>query len=202
MDIERFTTLVQNPTRTRAELEQMRANAFAKNLHDFVQVVDDVLRERFPNKPTKKGGSKTPTTAVFRSRTKHFESGKEAYLWLIGQFCSFHKTVLPEYDHLHTRAGSRSRGKRFARNPLALFPEGSSRRGNPSYYAGVGDGWYADVNLNHDDKFATLLQLSYLSNLEYERDFDFKVLGATEQLVKHQKLIIYARKLLDELLAE
>ena len=70
MDIERFATLVRNPTRTRAELEQMRANALAKNLHDFVQVVDDVLRERFPNKPTKKGGGKTPTMAVFRSDRK------------------------------------------------------------------------------------------------------------------------------------
>jgi len=46
----------------------------------------------------------------------------------------------------------------------------------------VGDGWYADVNLNHDDKYAALLQLSYLANLEYERDWEFKVHGATEQL--------------------
>ena len=202
MDIERFKAHAQNPARTRAELEKMRTHALEKNLNDFAHEVDIVLCARFPNKPTKKGGGKTPTTAVFRSQTEHFESGKDAYLWLVGQFCRFHKTILDEYDDLHTRAGSRSRGKRFARNPLALFREASVRRGNPNFYAAVGDGWYADVNLNHDDKFAALLQLSHLSKLEYGQDFDFKVLGATEQLVKHQRLMIYARKLLDELLAE
>jgi len=202
MDIERFTAQVRNPTRTREELETMRANAIAKNATEFARVVDDVLRERFPNKPTKKGGGKTPTTAMFRSRTEHFESGKEAYLWLVDQFCGFHKTVLAEYDQLHTRAGSRSRGKRFSRNHLSLFPEGSSRRGDPTYYAAVGDGWYADVNLNHDDKYAALLQLSYLANLEYERDWEFKVHGATEQLTEHQERVIRGQKLLDELFAE
>lgn len=202
MDIERFTAIANDPARTRAELEQMRERALAKNLTNYVQVIENVLRTRFSKKPTKRGGGGTPTTAVFRSRTEHFASGKDAYLWLIEQFCHFNKSVLSEYDKLHNRAGTRSRGKRFARTPLALFPEGSSRRGDPSYYATVGDGWYADVNLNHDDKFATLLQLSYLSKLEYETDFDFQVLGATEQLAKHQKIVIYGRKLLEELLAE
>ena len=202
MDIERFTVIANDPARTRTELEQMRGRALAKNLSNHVQVIDKVLRESFSNKPTKRGGRGTPTKALFRSRTEHFASGKDAYLWLIEQFCRFNRSVLSEYDNLHTRAGTRSRGKRFARNPLALFPEGSNRRGNPSYYATVGDGWYADVNLNHDDKFATLLQLAYLSKLEYELEFDFQVLGATEQLLKHQKIVIYGRKLLEELLAE
>ena len=202
MDIERFTAIAKDPARTRAELEQMRERALAKNLPNYVQVIDNVLRERFSNKPTNRGGGGKPTKAIFRSRTEHFASGKDAYLWLIEQFCRFNNSVLSEYDILHTRAGTRSHGKRFARNPLALFPEGSSRRGNPSHYATVGDGWYADVNINHDDKFATLLQLAYLSKLEYELGFDFQVLGATAQLVKHQKIVNYGRKLLEELLAE
>jgi hypothetical protein len=202
MDIERFTAQVRNPERTREELETMRANAIDKNATEFVRVVDDVLLERFPNKLTKKGGGKTSTTAVFRSKTEHFESGKEAYLWLVEQFCRFHKIVLVEYDQLHTRAGNRSRGKRFSRNHQSLFPEGSRRRGDPSYYAAVGDGWYADVNLNHDDKFAALLQLSYLAKLEYEQDWEFKVHGATEQLKEHQKRVIRGRKLLDELFSK
>jgi hypothetical protein len=38
--------------------------------------------------------------------------------------------------------------------------------------------------------------------LEYEVDWDFRVTGATEQLLEHQQTIISARKALDDLLAD
>jgi hypothetical protein len=200
MDIERFKTLASDPRRTITELITMKANAQAKGRDDLVQVVDEVLRDRNKVK-AKKSGGKTPTTARFRHNTEAFDSGKDAYLWLIDQFWRFHPSLFDEYEMLHSRAGTQSKGRRVARNPKDLFPTDSTRQGNPSFYAVVGPKWYADVNLNHDDKFATLIQLSHLCELKYEKDWDFKVFGATEQLIEHQRSVARARRLLDELLA-
>ena len=188
MDTERFEALARDPRRTTAELTNMRANAQAKGREDLVRIVDGLIRERRPV-TAKKSGGKTPTTATFRQREQHFESGKEAYLWLAEQIYRFHAHVFEEYAKLHTRAGAISRGRRFARNPKDLFPADSSRQSNPSFYSSVGAGWYADVNLSHDEKFATLVQLSHLAGLKYEIDWDFKVLGATQELIKHQRSV-------------
>lgn len=200
MDIERFSQIARDPNLSREQLETMRANALSKNKLDYVRVAEEVLCERFPGRSQRHGGGRTPTTAIFRGQTAFFDSGKDAYIWLVNQFCSYRKCVLSDYHQLHDRAGSRSRGKRFSPDPLSLFPVGSNRRGNCTYYSPVGDGWFADVNLNHDDKFAALLQLSYLSNLEYEQDWDFQVTGATKKLRQHQDVVVRGRKLLDDLL--
>jgi len=179
----------------------MKENALAKGRSDLARIVDEVLRERNPTKGRKSGG-RTPTTATFRQTTQHCETGKDAYLWLVDQFCRFRPRLFEEYALLHSRAGSQSRGRRFARDPKDLFPADSSRQGNPSFYSSVASGWYADVNLSHDEKFATLIQLSYVAGLEYEKDWDFKVLGATQELIEHQQSVARARKLLEELLAQ
>ncbi|MDP3670900.1 MAG: hypothetical protein Q8R69_14565 [Telluria sp.] len=200
MDITRFEQLARDPRRTRADLESMKANALAKGLVEFAKIANEVLLERF-SVVTKRGGGRTPTTATFRSRSEYFESGKDAYVWLVEQFCQFRKDTLENYISLHRRAGTRSKGCRFAKNPDDLFPENSSRRGNPSHYIELISGWYADTNLNHKDKFAALMQLSYVCKLEYSTDWDFRVTGATEELLEHQEAVIRAREILEELLA-
>jgi hypothetical protein len=44
------------------------------------------------------------------------------------------------------------------------------------------------------------MQLSYACELEYGPDWDFRVTGATDELLEHQKAVIRARDLLAELL--
>jgi hypothetical protein len=201
MDIQRFERLVRDPRKTREELENMKKNALANGKPEFAAIANEVLLQRFPAKGRRSGGA-TPTTATFRGRSEDLDSGKDAYLWLVEQFCAYRSDTLDKYVALHAKAGDRSKGRRFATNENALFPEGSRRRGDPAFYSKVSNGWYADTNLNHDDKFATLMQLSYVCGLEYEVDWDFRVKGATEQLLVHQQSIINARKALDELLSD
>lgn len=178
----------------------MRTNAAAKGAVEHARIADEVLRERFSIK-AKSGGGPTPTIATFKAQSETFDSGKEAYLWLVERFCHYKPDALPAYTTLHRRGRTRGKGCRFAREVDELFPEGSSRRGNPAYYAKLGDGWFADTNLSHKDKFAALMQLSYVCGLEYETDWDFRVSGATAELLKHQEAVIHARRLLEELLA-
>jgi len=200
MDIQEFERRARDPRRTRTELENMKANAAAKGAVEYARVAEEVLRERFPIKG-KSGGGPTPTTATFQGRSEDFDSGKEAYLWLVERFCHYKPDALEAYVALNRRGHARVKGCRFAREADELFPKGSSRRGNPAYYAKLSNGWFADTNLSHKDKFAALIQLSYVCGLEYETAWDFRVSGPTAELLEHQEAVIHARQLLDEILA-
>lgn len=201
MDIQRFERLVRDPRKTREELENMKKNALANGKPEFAAIANEVLLQRFPVMGRRSGGA-TPITGTFRGRSEEFASGKDAYLWLVEQCCRYRSDTLDKYVALHAKAGARSKGCRFATNEIDLFAEGSRRRGDPAFYSRVSNGWFADTNLNHTDKFATLMQLSYACGLQYEVDWNFRVTGATEQLLEHQEAIISARKALDELLAD
>lgn len=201
MDIQRFEQLLHAPKRTRDELETMKINALKKGEVEMAHLAEDVLRERFPL-ITKRGVGATPTAAIFRSRQKMFDSGKDAYLWLIEQHQKFDSSAIEKYIALHKKSGSKSGGCRFARNPRDLYPEGSTSTDNPSRFDKLQGGWHADTTLNHKDKFATLIQLSYVCGLVYQQDWAFAVTGATEELKRNQEAVILGNKLLDELLAQ
>jgi len=179
MNIERFEQIARDPRKTREELENMKKNALTNGKPEFAAIANEVLLQRFPVKGRRSGGA-TPTTGTFRGRSEEFDSGKDAYLWLVEQCCRYRPDTLDKYVVLHAKAGARSKGRRFATNGNDLFPEGSRRRGDRAFYSKVSNGWFADTNLNHTDKFATLMQLSYVCGLEYEVDWDFRVTGATD----------------------
>jgi hypothetical protein len=201
MDIQRFERLVRDPRKTREDLENMKKNALAKGKPEFAAIANEILLQRFPVKGRRSGGA-TPTTGTFRGQFEEFDSGKDAYLWLVEQFYRYRSDTLDKYVALHAKAGARSKGCRFATDENDLFPEDSRRRGDRAFYSKVSNGWFADTNVNHTDKFVTLMQLSYVCGLEYEVDWDFRVAGATEQLLEHQQVIVSARRALDELLAD
>lgn len=198
MDASRFEQIARSAS-TSEELENMKANALAKGQIQFAHIAEEVLRERFPVR-SKKGKGPTPTTAGFRGRSERFPTGKEAYLWLVEQFRFYRPNIFEEYETLHERA--KSTGRRFARNPESLFPTDSKRAGDPAYYSELSGGWYADTNLNHEAKFAALMQLGYLAKLEYATDWSFGVEGGTKELADQQDSVIKAQELLKELLRE
>lgn len=201
MDIERFEKIVRGPQRTRDELETLKQRALEQKQPEFAKLVNDVLSERFPA-PARQGGGATPTTATFRSRDEPFESGKAAYIWLVEQFCNHCPDVLERFIALDRRRGFTDKGSYFARHSDQLFRKGSSLRGDLSNYVCLSSGWYASTTWNHDRKFAILTGLSYVCGLEYRKDWDFRVTGATEELKGHQQAVISARKFIEELLGE
>ena len=106
MDIQEFERRARDPRRTRAELENMKANAAAKGAVEYARIADEILRERFPIK-AKAGGGPTPTAAKFQGRSEHFDSGKEAYLWLVEQFIRHKADALEAYVALNRRGQMR-----------------------------------------------------------------------------------------------
>jgi hypothetical protein len=197
MDSDRFERLARDPKRTRDELEAMRKNALEKEHREFAALVDEILGQRFPAAVARTGGA-TPTTARMLKSTGRFPSGKEAYLWLVERFMSHRPSLLDEYVRWHSRANSGS--SRFARDPIALFPPGSTRAANSSFYARLPEGWFADTNLSHSDKFTALMQLSHLCRLTYPEDWSFEVDGATVALMEQQRLVESAREILARLI--
>lgn len=198
MDLDRFETIVRNPCRTQADIETMRQNALDKGEIECAKIASEVLCARFP-KTSKRGGGATPTTARFLDETREFGCGKDAYIWLAARLLAHRSDALDRYLALHQRSDSRSQGCRFARSPLDLFPPGSERRGDSAHYAKLGLGLFADINLSHDHKFRTLIQLSFCAGLEFAEHWDFRVTGATDKLRDHQEAVLLARKLLDGL---
>ncbi len=192
MDITQFEQRVRDPLRTCEELQNMKKNALAKGNREFAKIADEVLCERFPAK-TKRGGS-TPTIATFGSESRSFDTGKDAYVWLIEQFYRHQKDVL---DILIAQP-RKNKICHFAKNPDDLFPENSPHRGNSSHYVGLSCGWYAYTNLNHKDKFKELLSLSYVCKLEYGSNWELMVEGATDALLERQKGTKWAQEWLKD----
>ncbi len=104
MDLDRFGELVRNSSRTKDELIQMRKIAILKGEVDFAIVAEEVLNERFPTweKPRKSSGP-TPTTAIFKSETRDFNNGKEAYIWLIEKLRSARVGLLDSQEEWHSK---------------------------------------------------------------------------------------------------
>lgn len=185
--------------RTRGELENMKANALLKGNADLAHIAEEILQERFPIKTG--GHGSTPTTALFRGQRRQFDSGKRAYLWLIQEFRLYRPKILDEYEALNTRA--KSVGRLYARTPESLFATGSPHAGNPAFYEKVAEGLYAYTNLNHEAKFKGLVQLGHLANLEFPRDWHFRVDRGTQELADRQRneaIIRVANRFLAELL--
>jgi hypothetical protein len=191
---------IAHQVKTRAEAETLKANCLAKGNTEAAHVVNEILLNRFPTIAKATGGA-TPTVASVNGRKEYFDSGKEAYLWLINQFIAITPDALDLYLDFQSKIKSRAKGRRFARSPRDLFPPGSNRASMESHYASLVGGWFADVNLDHKDKFATLIKVAYKCDLEYKKDWDFQPTGSTKQLQEHQEAVIQGQRMLAELMA-
>ena len=196
MDLERFKALASDPKRRVAELAQMKANAAERKNWDAVKIVEEILAARSQVKPSGKIG-RTPTLAAFKGETQEFDSAKDAYLWLVQRFRATSPALLERYVEEHARK-KQSQGLRFASVPEKLFPPGSSRIGNPQFVHNFGDGWFADVNISNDDKYAALLALSGLSGIS-DSEWQFQPSVASDALRKHREQVALGKQLLDGL---
>lgn len=198
MDVADFERRARNPSLSREELETLKVNALAKGNREFASIAEEVLIERFPA-TSKKGGGATPTTAVFLGRNEDFPSGRDAYLWLIQRFREHHPNLLESQERWHQRAFRSVKRKYFAKSPEALFAPGSKLASQNGNYAELTEGWFANANLNHQQKFDILLRLAGICQLQYPDQWDFQVAGATRDLAEFQKQVKLGQALLKEL---
>ena len=199
MDLEKLEQVARS-AKSRSHLEQLCQNVRERGDSDAIYLVTEILLERFPIQARSRTG-KNPTEATFRQQKELFETGKEAYLWLLEEFRQSRPGALERFGLLQGR-NTRAIGRRFAKSAAALFPPGSSRASKASYWAKLGDGWFTDVNLDHAAKFATLLSVGRLCGLAYLADWDFQPVGSTDALREHQESVIRAQEIVAEFFRE
>jgi hypothetical protein len=197
IDIATFRKRAENPALDKSQLQALRENAARSGGEEYASIVDEVLARRFP--PTRvTAGSGTPTTVTFLSAVNHFDTGKEAYLWLIEQLRRARPDLLENYETSKSR--KENAGSRFSTRKSAILPKDSKRLAKLDDYATpISDGWYADVNLDHDQKFSILVRLAGLCGLQFGKDWDFAVTGATRDLAEHQRIQLQVHEILKEL---
>lgn len=198
MDITQFEARARNPSLTRAELESLVENALAKGNKEFDAMAAEVLRERFPTAKRKSAGA-TPTTASIKGRVEQLASGKDAYIWLVERLRNHRPGLLSAYRERQSHSLNPGGRSYFATSVEALFPQGSTLAVTPGTCVELQEGWFANVNLNHAQKFDILLTLAAIAGLRYPDDWDFKVTGATESLSEKQASAVLSETLLREL---
>ena len=198
MDIVKFEAMARDPARTREELDNLVANALAKGNREFAAIATEVLRDRFPH-AKRKGGGATPTTARILVRAEQFDSGKDAYVWLIERLRDRHPGLLDVFCDTQWNTSGSSGRRLFSKSIDSLFPLESTLSEKSGTYVKLQLDWFANINLNHAQKFDALLRLAAVANLRYPADIDFKVTGATENLMEKQQSAALSEKLLREL---
>ena len=198
MDAKEFEALARRPTLSRGDLENLKQNALAKGNRFFATIADEILNERFPSVKRRTGGA-TPTTAMFLHREQDFPNGKEAYIWLVQRFREHRSGLLENQEQWHHRAFKGASRRYFSDSPESLFPIESNQSSLPSNFSELPGGWYANVNLSHRQKFDILLRLGAVCNLEYLKQWDFRVVGASLALGEKQRITALGQALLEEL---
>lgn len=198
MNATDFERMARKPALTREELETLKQNALAKGNRDFAAIAEAVLLERFPPAARKSGGA-TATTAAFLGREQDFQSGKEAYLWLVQRFRDHRPGLFESQERWHDRAFRGATRRYFATSPQELFPIGSDQPSVTSNFAELRGGWYANINLSHEQKFEILLRLGAICKLEYLEHWDFRVSGASLALAEKKVAVARIQELLKEL---
>jgi hypothetical protein len=198
MDASEFERRARNRALTGEDLETLKVNALAKGHRDFAAIANTVLLERFPSYAKKSGGA-TPTTAMCRGVEREFSSGKDAYVWLVERFRENHPPLLENQDRWHQQAFKGVKRKYFARSVQDLFPASSNLSEQTGSFSALAGGWYANANMNHDQKFQILLRLAAICGLSYSTDWEFKVTGATIALAERQAMVRLANEWLEEM---
>jgi hypothetical protein len=144
MDIEQFRQSLTDPKRTKEELLTMRENALRKG-REFASVAEEVLEQRFPgwNRVKSRHGGATPVDVTFLAQGHHFDTAKEAYIWLIERF--IHKYPKPFID-LDWETVFLAKGPRalfFAKSVRKLFGERQHLADDPNKYHRLTNGWFA-----------------------------------------------------------
>jgi len=177
MDIEKFTQLVNDPTRTKDNLQQMMKNALQKGMHEHALIAKEALDIRFPGWNEVKTGGATPTRVSFLNAEKKFSTAKDAYIWLIERFI----TVKPAlFTDVNWETEFFAKGKKrnyFGRSPERMFRNSPHLARDKNNYRKLPNNWYVNLNLSNSQKFEILCKFAAITKLRYEEDWQWEVIG-------------------------
>ena len=156
----------------------MLRNAIAKNNHEFAVIAKDKLDLRFPgwNRLSSKQGGAKPTLVRFRESEHEFPSSKEAYTWLVSRMIEAYPRIFTNINWETEYVSKGTRRLYFSENLTKMFYGSPHLADNPNNFNLLPNGWYANMDLDNDRKFAVLCKVAAVAKLEFEKDWYWHVL--------------------------
>ena len=122
---------------------------------------------------------------MFQGRIRHFDSAKDAYVWLfesmIDHIPSHQPNLLNDYVFSRLIVSGTRGGMYLALSPDALFPHDPKRASNPIYYHLLKNGWYLNLNLSNKQKDERLFALAQFASFEYSKDWSWTGVPAPDE---------------------
>lgn len=206
MNIQRIKNLLGNPASTRQELEVLRKQALDEDEREIAFDIQTEIDERFQTRSKFVPGTRS-ATAIFRSRSRCFDSANAAYIWLIDCFFAekpeifsdvrMETTGLIALGRRRTPEGKPYRNY-FAQSPKALFRRSPHLAEKQSNSAQLQNGWYANLNRSNPEKFDQLCHVGELVGLKFVEDWNWVVLNPSDDL----KILVQKKIASDSLFAE
>ncbi len=191
MDIDRFLGYLQDPQKTQVDLMTMRENAITKNAIEHIRLAENVLDQRFPNWRTvksRRGGSK-PTDAMFLGKEMHFDSEKEAYIWLMERFTQHYPKLFAEINWETAFVAKGKRTLYFAKSLKNLFRTSPEHATDNNKHHRLANGWYAKLVLSEVQKLDLLFKFASVANLRFGEDWDWNARGRNSPHISVDELL-------------
>lgn len=179
MDIDRFRALLDDPAKSKQDLMTMRENALRANVIEHVRAAEHALDLRFPSWRTirsRRGGSK-PTDVEFLGKKEHFDSEKEAYVWLIERFLQHYPKPFVELNWETVFVAKGPRALFFAKSLRRLFGKKQHLAEDQNKYHRLTNGWYAKLVLSEPQKLGLLMKFATVAKLSFGADWDWDSRG-------------------------
>lgn len=181
----KLSEMLANPARYCSELRELWKDAKFNKDQERIRQCEEALNRGCPGRNTpqrpRRAGSRQ-TTAMFKGKSEGFDFAKDAYIWLIERFIRTDPTVFTSPDHRLIRVAV-GRGRYFfARRAKALFPRSPHLADTQSNFHLLTNGWFANANLDNNQKFTILIRFGDTIGLMQGRDWGFQPDDPTEKL--------------------
>jgi hypothetical protein len=191
MDIDRFRSYLQDSKKSQEDLMTMRENAITKNEIEHIRLAENVLDQRFPNWRTiksRRGGSK-PTDVMFSGKDLHFDSEKDAYIWLMERFTQHYPKLFAEINWETAFVAKGKRALYFAKSLENLFRTSPEHTADNNKYHCLTNGWYAKLVLSEVQKVDLLFKFATMANLRFGEDWDWNARGRNSPQISADELL-------------
>lgn len=175
MEISKFKEIVQSSKRSRKELDILLLKATNKGEIEFINIIQQEFRRRGWNVNGPLGGA-TPTEVLFNDEKRIFSSAKKAYGWMIENFIKVHPEVFDTVSWETYFVAKGSQRLYFGRDKKKIFFGSPHLAEQSSNLISLSNGWFANVNLNNEEKFNILCKLAAVSGLTFNKDWGWKIL--------------------------
>jgi hypothetical protein len=180
MDPDPFQAMLDDSRRSKDDLVTIRENTLRQNDLARVHAVEAVLDRQFPNWRvirTRRGGPEA-TDVEFKGRTAHFNTQKDAYIWLLERFIQAYPKPFEEMSRDTVFIAKGPRALFFAKSLEQLFgDEHQDLASDSTKWRQLSNGWYAKLVLSEVQKRELLTKFATVARWRFGIDWDWNGKG-------------------------